>query len=298
VSTVVSARCAAATLLVAVVALGCGTAGPRTADSAGVTPPRSAAAAPPAICGPLQATTTGHVRASAATEVSGLVASRTRPGVLWAHNDSGDRARLLAITARGTVRADVIVTARGHYLFLAYIGDNDGVRPTIDVYRVPEPGPGATASAPAARLTLRYPDRPQDAETLLIDPGTGALVIVTKRINGRSGVYTAPQRLGAVTTLRGAGQLSLGLGGLATAGDVSADGRTVAIRTNGEVFAWRRRGGERLTTTLRRDPCVGSVSLGGEGQGESLALSRDGRRFTTVPEGADPAVRRYSADDG
>jgi hypothetical protein len=37
------------------------------------------------------------------------------------------------------------------------------------------------------------------------------------------------------------------------------------------------------------------VALAGEGQGESLALGRDGRSFLTIPEGAGAKVRRYTA---
>jgi hypothetical protein len=47
--------------------------------------------------------------------------------------------------------------------------------------------------------------------------------------------------------------------------------------------------------TLARTPCHGAVGLGGEGQGEALALSAHGSAFFTVPEGPHPAIRRYSA---
>jgi hypothetical protein len=122
-------------------------------------------------------------------------------------------------------------------------------------------------------------------------------VVVTKRIEGRSGVYVAqaPARdVPGAAVLRHAGDLRLGLAGLATAGDVSADGRTVAIRTYTALYAWTRKPGTSLAATLARKPCVGSAQLGLEGQGESLALSRDGRSFFTVPEGVGAALRRYS----
>ena len=57
-------------------------------------------------------------------------------------------------------------------LYLGDIGDNREARETVDVYRVPEPRAtsGATATAPATRLRLRYPDGAHDAETLLVAP--------------------------------------------------------------------------------------------------------------------------------
>ena len=122
-------------------------------------------------------------------------------------------------------------------------------------------------------------------------------MIVTKRLDGRSGVYAgqAPARdASGEAVLRHTGDLRLGFAGLATAGDVSADGRTIAIRTYTALYAWTRKPGASLAATLARKPCVGSAQLGREGQGESLALSRDGRSFFTVPEGAGAALRRYS----
>jgi hypothetical protein len=268
--------------------------------------------AAPAICGAVRTVVTGRVSAEDATEISGLVVSSTQPGVLWAHNDSGDRARIFALRSDGSLIASLdvpgaeatdwedIAVGPGGDLLLADIGDNRSVRESVDVYRMPEPrlADGPTTTAAATRLRLTYPDGAHDAETLLADPRTGEVVIVTKRIDGRSGVYVAhvPARgEPAEAVLRRAGELRLGFGGLATAGDVSGDGRTVAIRTYSALYAWTRRAGATLAATLLRTPCVGSAQLVREGQGESLALSRDGRSFFTVPEGAGAAVRRYVA---
>jgi hypothetical protein len=268
--------------------------------------------AAPAICGRLRTVVTGRLAAPEATEISGLVAGTTQPGVLWAHNDSGDRARIFALRSDGSLIASLdvpgaeatdwedIAVGPGGDLLLGDIGDNKFVRKDIDIYRVREPrladGPGATAAA--TRLRLTYPDGAHDAETLLADPRTGEIVIVTKRLDGRSGVYVgrAPARdTSGEAVLRRVGVLRLGFAGLATAGDVSADGHTIAIRTYTALYAWTRKPGASLATTLARKPCVGSAQLGVEGQGESLALSRDGRSFFTVPEGAGAALRRYAA---
>lgn len=268
--------------------------------------------ATPAICGRLRTVVTGRLAAPEATEISGLIASATQPGVLWAHNDSGDRARIFALRSNGSLIASLdvpgaeatdwedIAVGPGGALLLGDIGDNNSVRKDIDIYRVREPrlvgGPSTTAAA--TRLRLTYPDGAHDAETLLADPRTGEVVVVTKRLDGRSGVYVtrAPARdKPGEAVLRHAGDLRLGLAGLATAGDVSADGRTVAIRTYTALYAWARKPGASLAATLKRKPCVGSAQLGREGQGESLALNRDGRSFFTLAEGAEAALRRFTA---
>jgi hypothetical protein len=271
-----------------------------------------APASRPALCGPVRVVRAGTVDAAEATELSGLVLSHTQAGVLWAHNDSGDRARVFALRTDGRLMGSLDVPGAeavdwedlaigpGGDLLIGDIGDNGSARASIDVYRVPEPRQPAVGgvTAPATRLRLRYPDGPHDAETLLADPRTGELVVITKRLDGRSAIFTTrvPERgVPAQATLRGRGTLGFGFGGLATAGDVSADGRTVVVRTYSGFSVWTRRPGTSLAATLRRTPCSGRVSLMPEGQGEALALTRSGRSFFTVPEGASPTLRRYSA---
>ena len=304
-----------AAVVVALVPLGCG--GGESSDSTSAPTSTRPASTPRTatvsrLCGPLRTRVTGHVATGAGTELSGLALSRSYPRVLWAHNDSGDRARVLAITLRGRLLADVAVTGAenvdwedmaigptpngGDALYIGDIGDNDEERPAVVVYRVPEPRPtgGAAATAPAERLALRYPDRPHNAEALLVDPSTGVPVIVTKAPGGVARVYVAPRpATAATTTMRRAGTVSLGAGEEVTAGDVSANGRTIALRTYDRAFIWSRRSDESLAAALRRRPCASSADLLIEGQGEALALTRGGRAFYTVPEGNQPPLRIY-----
>ncbi len=195
-----------------------------------------------------------------------------------------------------TVRAPI--RPRGA-LLVGDIGDNLAQRPSVVVYRVPEPRAtvraGAT-TAVAARYELRYPDGPRDAEALLFDRATRAIVIVTKSLGGEARVYSARRPSSRqVTTLRHAGTIRLGPTEAVTAGDVSGDGRTIALRTYAHAYVWQRRRGETVTAALRRAACRADADLGGEGQAEALALSRDGRAFVTVPEGPRPALRRYES---
>ena len=268
----------------------------------------------PALCGALRRRVTGRVASAAATELSGLALSHAQPGVLWSHNDSGDRPRVLALSRDGRLRADVAVTgaasvdwediavgpdpAGGDALYIADTGDNLARRTDIAVLRVPEPdlsGPVPAASAPATRLALRYPDGPRDAEALLVDPATGAIVVVSKSFGGAPGVYVAARPSApAVNLLRRRARLSLGVGEAITAGDVSADGRTIALRSYGRAYVWRRRVGETIAQALRRRPCSPPTDLFVEGQGEALALTAHGGAFYTVPEGSGPPIRRYA----
>lgn len=308
-----------ALLTPALTATGCGPGDPfddppsRSTARAGAAPaePRARRSARPALCGRLRASVTGRVASPAATELSGLAVSRTQRRVLWAHNDSGDSPRLLAFAPSGGPLAEHAVAGAEHVdwedmaigpvagpgdaLFIGDIGDNAAVRPSVTVYRVREPRPAGGPLGPAERLTLRYPDGAHDAEALLVDPATGAIVIVTKDFTGVGRIYVARRFVsGASLTLRAAGRVSLGAIQAVTAGDVSASGRTIVLRTYDRGYVWTRRRGRSLASTLRRRPCPAGASLIPEGQGETIALTPGGRAFYTVPEGGRPALRRYA----
>jgi hypothetical protein len=302
----------AALLVVALLAAGCDLGDPsedtgfNTDTTTRAVPAPKPARQPKSLCGRARVRVTGHIDAPAATELSGMVLSRSRKSVLWTHNDSGDSARLLAVSPFGKLIADVSVSgasatdwediaAAGNTLYVGDIGDNTASRPQVTVYRVEEPSADQTTTAAAQALGLRYPDHPHDAEALMVDPSTGALVIVTKNFGGTARVYTADHPVaGATATLRLAGRVNLGAGEAVTGADVSANGRTVAVRTYTSVYLWRRRGTEPVASTLKRKPCRVHADMLVEGQGEAIALTADGRAFYTVPEGVHPAIRIYT----
>src|SRR5262245_7227479 len=237
-------------LLAAVLFLGACQRLPVTESAQADPKPQSTPPSPPTkdshgSYGPAQ--TLGTIRNSAITESSGLVASRSMPGVYWTHNDSGDGPYLYAIAetgeSRGVLRVDGaraidwedIAAGPGpapgkSYLYVGDIGDNNSVRPEVVVYRLPEPSsldakstkvkPQISQSAEAFRL--RYPDGSHDAEALLVHPTTGDLYIVTKVAFASPSVYkaVAPLLSGKVTTLTHLGEIKLPslFGGIITGG--------------------------------------------------------------------------------
>ena len=161
-----------------------------------------------ALCARTGTAEAGPVRIADLTEASGLVASRTHPGVFWTHNDGSD-ARLFAVGEDGaelgvfdlgvdvTDVEDIALVAgdSGFDLLLADIGDNGRERSSIRLLRVPEPDPSRPGELEAVQtLELVYPDGPHNAEALLVDETNGVLVIVTKE-QDESG--NAPEGLGA-----------------------------------------------------------------------------------------------------
>ena len=173
-------------------------------------PPPKPAVLGAACCAHAGRVDSGHRRCpTQIKEASGIAASRRVDDVWWVHNDSGDTARVFAISTHRAdarrVRAVRRVGDRlgGHrggpgsrprgvsYLYVGDIGDNAKSRASVQVYRVPEPlvEPGVTAvdAADAVRRgdasTLQYPDGAHDAEALFVDPDHRRAVRRSPRIS-------------------------------------------------------------------------------------------------------------------
>ena len=295
--------------------------------------PTIAPASAESICGATHRVA-GRVASPELIEISGIAASRRNEGVLWAHNDSGDTPRVFAIGERGEHLAvyalggaealdwEAMAIGPGpedgaDYLYLGDIGDNDRVRTGIVVYRVAEPTvdrggvPTAQELSGVERLALRYPDGPHDAETLMADPSTGDLLILTKDAANATLFRAAASSLqpGGTITLEEAARidftqltvrreippdasvLARGAPALPTAGDISPDGTAIAIRTYATVWVWERAPGASVADALRGRPCEAPSAL--EAQGEAIAFTAGGRGYVTVSEGAGPAVHRF-----
>jgi hypothetical protein len=227
-------------------------------------------------------------------ESSGLALSRRHPGVLWTHNDSGDRARLFAVGPDGRTRATLTLAGveardwealaagrddRGRpALFAGDIGDNNGVWPDVSVYRVTEPAALRDTTAAAVRYRLRYPDGPHDAEALLADPRSDRLYLATKRLGG-GGLYQAPARLRSdrVNLLHRLARVPQ----VVTDGAFAPDGRSFVLRDYQAAYVYTAPGHR-----------VGSFELPLQLQGESIAVAADGRSVLVGSEGADSELWR------
>lgn len=241
-------------------------------------------------------------------EASGLAASRTNPGVVWTHNDSGGAASLYALGSDGAIRATASLTgatnrdwedmARGpgpagspDWLYVGDIGDNGAVHGSVRVYRVAEPGldgvpaGGSIAVAPSGYVNLVFPDGARDAEALVVDPASGELFLITKR-ETRSRVYRvpAPSFTGETVTL--AYERELGYN-FVTAADACPDGRTVLVRTYVGLDAYV---GSSVASALASAPSPRLVEA--EPQGETVAAAPDCEGYYTLSEGpAQPLIR-------
>jgi hypothetical protein len=278
-------------------------------------PPPPASALVQAACdGRLAGAVAGQVASNALTETSGIAASRANNGVVWAHNDSGDTARVFAMTTSGqhlgsfTLGGATAVDwedmaigpgpqAGQSYLYVGDIGDNNGVRSSIVVYRVAEPsvnvqqppGDGQVLTDVSA-ITLQYPDGARDAEALAVDPATGEIVIVTKKFSGQADVYTRSASEGSGTLAKQA-PVPPGFGTLVTGASVPPDGNAVVLRTYSSVLLFPRPTGGQLHDALGETPCTGASAS--EPQGEAVTVTPNGLGYVTISEGANPPVNQF-----
>jgi len=267
----------------------------------------------------------GQVQNSALLEISGVVASRKNASVLWVHNDSGDTARVFAMTTSGThlgtynlsgataVDWEDIAMGPGpatgvDYLYISDTGDNDRIRDSITIYRVPEPKVSASQNpvpvdlGNVEALPMRYLVAKYDCETLLVDPLSGDILLVTRdRINeGRFYVFSYPaaqQVPGVMFTLQQP-VASFPWNVQVKGGDVSAAGDMVILRPHSSSVAvnalwWQRIVGptEPLLNVFSRAACPVPVVF--EPQGEAIAFRPDGLGYYTISEGSAQPIYFY-----
>jgi len=240
-------------------------------------------------------------------EASGLVASRRQPGLLWTHNDSGDSARVFAIGENGRDLGVVLLAGTNaidwediaigpgpepgrDYLYCGDIGDNNAARQTVQVYRIAEPAVDTAHPvlwrrvAEVEQFFLRYPGGPRDAETLMSDPLTGDLIVVTKREDTVHAFRAEAGRLRSGDTIVLEEIAALPGVTWAVSGEISPDGSEILVKTYPQIFYYRRNPGESLAQAFTHPPDSLPYTL--EPQGEAVAWADDGSGYYTTSEEA------------
>ncbi len=202
-------------------------------------------------------------------------------------NDSGDGPVVYVVDAgtgetvgRTTYTSDAVVDvealARGRdgSVWVGDIGDNDAVRPVVSLYRLPAVTRG-DRTVSAERFDLVYPGGPRDAETLLVQPSTGRVFVVTKGVFGGQ-VMAAPDPLRAdrPNRLRAVGPV----GGLVTDGTFLPGG-AVVLRDYGDGFV----------VDPRTWSGVGAFAMPSQEQAEAVA-PWPGDRVLVSSEGDEPPL--------
>lgn len=273
-----------------------------TATSTRTTPPCAQYAA--------EARRTGKVP-DALPELSGIAASRRHPGVYWAHNDSNNERAIFALDETGKVLArfpihglrprdaeDIAVGPcpagkERSCIYLADVGDNLSRRNEVWVASVPEPERLDGRTLQLQPEPFRYPDGARNAESLVVDPRSAALYVVTKSIEGLGEVF----RLDDLTAKDGGRAVLVAtlpapsaFARLTTAADAHPSGERVLLRTYAGAWELRRPGARSLDEVFSATPV--EVTGATQMQSEGATYTADGRGYLLASEGAGSPLYR------
>lgn len=246
----------------------------------------------------------GLIEFNEINEASGIAASIKNINVLWLHNDSGDFARIFAINSNGkhlgifnlndaTNRdwEDISIgpgpEENKEYIYIADIGDNLAQFDVKYIYRIAEPDVNADQDPVNITLTdfdiikFRYPDGQRDAETIIVDPLTKDIYIVSKREDNVK-VYLAlfPQSLNDTLILEDVATLPLSQ---IVAGDISFDGKEILLKNYESVYYWERNLVQTVAEALTNNQHY-LLPYTRELQGEAISWSYNSDGYYTVSE--------------
>ncbi|HMA64982.1 MAG TPA: hypothetical protein VKO63_07290 [Chitinispirillaceae bacterium] len=245
----------------------------------------------------------GSIDANEINEASGIAASRLNAGILWVHNDSGDKNRIFALNTSGRLCGTVYlngVEARDwediavgpgpdsgvSYVYIAETGDNKARYDEKRIFRFREPLIDSSKSAIADTVSnvetirFRYADGKRDAEALMVDPLTRDCYIVTKReMNVRVYKLPFPQDTMKTVTLKYLDTLDLSV---IVAADISTDGTEIIMKNYHEVLYWKMKPKDTIKKTIKRKPL--KLPYVKESQGEAVCFSADGSGYFTIGE--------------
>lgn len=230
-------------------------------------------------------------------EASGIADSRKNQGFIWVHQDSGNPPELFLLSYQGMVIKkvslqdvlnrdweDIVISkgpvAKQDYVYIAETGDNELQYTDYMIYRFPEPSSGTDVIKEFDRIHFEYPGGSNDVESILVDPATLDIFLLTKQDN-HAKIYTLPypQKTDGINKAVYVGEMQSG--GIASA-SLSMDGKEILVKTYTNIYYWERQPGESIPQALQRAP----LSLGYvlEPQGEAICFRNDNSGFFTLSE--------------
>ncbi len=249
-------------------------------------------------------------------EVSGMACSRQTTGYLWAHGDENtkDDKKIVAIKPDGTLAMTVMISgdpgrddwediATGvyegkNYVFIGAFGDNNlEFNDSYYIYYFEEPAiTSGTQTINVKYIRFGYPDKKaHNTETLMYD-NVEQMFYIADKVEGVCTLYRLPfktnygtdvQRLTEVCKLGNGKNFNLVCGG-----DITPDGRWMAIKDKVTILLWERQGAESLSETAKRLPQQ-IAAYQEEKQGESLAWADATTFYTTSDQTKDVPIYKY-----
>ncbi|MCP5061573.1 MAG: T9SS type A sorting domain-containing protein [Ignavibacteriae bacterium] len=258
----------------------------------------------------------GIIESDDIVEASGIAASSKNQGVLWTHNDSGGKSIVFAFDSTGKHLGNYIIAGIQNrdwediaigpgpiegeqYLYIGEIGDNSLRYNTKNIYRILEPqvsvdqNPIDSILYDVERIAFQYPDGKHNAETLMIDPLTLDIYVVSKAANSK--VYRAswPYTFYStptlnVDTLEFIFELPFET---AVGGDISPDGKEILIKKTNVIYYWNRNDGQTVEEAF--EGSIKTVPYFKEPSGEAVCWVSDLSGYYTISEGWHPHLYFY-----
>ncbi len=228
---------------------------------------------------------------------SGLTDAINFNNAVWIHNDHDPNLYLVSyegqllrkIPFHGYSRDwEDIASGPGpeqnvNYIYIAETGDNREIYPDYYIYRFPEPGQNQGQIDHFDTIRFTYPGgKSYDVETLLLDPNTRDLYLITKRQLTQASVFRLPypQKTGENNTAELVRTIPYGM---LTSGSISRDGREILLRTYTNIFYWKVRKGESIADALGRPHDMLAPYIF-EPQGEGIDFDKNAAGYFTVSE--------------
>ena len=272
-----------------------------------------------------------HIQDKRLSEISGMGCSLRQPGVLWVHNDSGDKPRLFAIGPDGETMGVLEVTNVGardweemvmfemdekKFMLIADVGDNGSVRQDTIIYIIEEPDPAEFAQnqtqqiEACAVIRFRYEDGPRDCEGVAVDVPNREILLISKRTEPPV-LYRLPLTPTPDDDPPLVAKRSVPLTGVApptaveraipgrlgeyrsnvTGFDISPDNKMAAVLTYGNVYLYNRVEGATWENTLAGTPT--RIPVQGLPQSESICFDEGGATLLLSTEADQPPLIRY-----
>jgi hypothetical protein len=270
----------------------------------------------------------GELHTKELREASGLAASVGNPDLLWVHNDGGDKARIFLIDKHANFLSTVWLADIKHrdwedmaigpgpeegknYVYVGDIGDNDAKHKYKFIYRLEEPvadwskTPDTTVTN-IKTIKFQMPDGSRDAESMMIDPVTRDIFIISKR-EQKVNLYRLPypqstteemtaelvlsklefnQFEEKITSEKNGEKLTNGYHAAyynqVVSCDISPDGSEVLVKSYSSVYYWKREKNERIADVIKRIPF--RLPYSPEPQGEAIAFDVKGAGYFTLNE--------------
>lgn len=237
-------------------------------------------------------------------EASGIASSKENPHMFWTHNDSGNKPELFLIDANAKCKTTVFLSGIKNrdwediavgpgpmkdrsYIYVGDIGDNSAQHEIKFIYRFIEPKLYCTTKQISISefdtIKFSLPDGIRDTESLMIDPLTKNIYIISKREPKEVHVYKLPFPQSTTEVITAALVLKIPYTFI-VAGDISADGSEVLIKSYSNIYYWKKKQDESIEELLKTPASI--LPYETEAQGEAITFDRVNEGYYTLSEEA------------